>query len=136
MALCSGIKTIRYKRVLQAARLNHSIPDADVQCGLGILFNLSDDYDKAVDCFGAAVAVRPDDALLWNRLGASLGEELVWLQLILDDFIADATMCAANGNRSEEAVGAYRKALQESPGLVRSRYNLGISCINLKVPVA
>ena len=49
------------------------------------------------------------DSLLWNKLGATL----------------------ANSSRSEEAVEAYQHALHISPGYVRTRYNLGVACVNL-----
>lgn len=97
---------------MRAARLQPSANlDPEVQTGLGVLLNLSSDFDKAPDCFRAALQMKPNDSLLWNRLGATL----------------------ANGGHSEEAVEAYYKALELSPGFIRARYNLAVSCINLGV---
>ncbi|KAL7743944.1 hypothetical protein ACLKA6_003162 [Drosophila palustris] len=95
---------------LEAVRMQPAQVDANLQEALGVLYNLSGEYDKAVDCYRSAVQVDPQNAKLWNRLGASL----------------------ANGSRSVEAVEAYQQALQLQPGFIRVRYNVGVCCMNLK----
>ncbi|GAA6064499.1 hypothetical protein JCM10212_002387 [Sporobolomyces blumeae] len=87
----------------------NAIVDPEVQVGLGVLFYSNSDYERAKDCFEAALSVRPDDFLLWNRLGATL----------------------ANGGLPEEAISAYRKALELRPTFTRATYNLGVSCLNI-----
>jgi len=97
---------------LKAVRESASKPnkiDPDLQCCLGVLFHLSGEYDKAADCFKTALQIKPNDHLLWNKLGATF----------------------ANSNRNEEAIDAYYQALKLCPGFVRARYNLGIGCMNL-----
>lgn len=97
--------------------------DPDIQIGLGILSYTNGDFDRAKDCFEAALSVRPrvgfaflshgvriliyrQDYLLWNRLGS----------------------CLSNGNRPEEALGAYREALNIRPTYTRAIYNVGVAC--------
>ncbi|KAF8813805.1 TPR-like protein [Phlegmacium glaucopus] len=105
----------RYSQLIQClitmARSNTSgAIDADIQIALAVLLNTNEEYEKAQDCFKAALAVRPDDWLLYNRVGATM----------------------ANSSRAEEALGYYFRALELNPGYIRARFNLGISCMNLR----
>ncbi|KAI0040007.1 TPR-like protein [Auriscalpium vulgare] len=84
--------------------------DADIQIALAVLLNTNEDYAKAQDCFRAALSVRPEDWLLYNRVGATL----------------------ANSGQAEQAISYYYRALEINPAYIRARFNLGISCINLR----
>ena len=84
---------------------------ADVFQSLGVVYNVSRDYDAAVDSFEKALRPEPsgDDYQLWNKLWATL----------------------ANSGRSERALPAYHKALQIRPKYARAWLNMAIANSNL-----
>ena len=94
---------------------------------LGVLYNVSKDYDAATFCFRETLESSPQDYTLWNKLGATL----------------------ANSNQSLEAIPSYHKyvtgrlqpskvkisnehcrALEVRPRYARGWLNLGVSHAN------
>ncbi|KAH6768159.1 peroxin 5 [Perilla frutescens var. frutescens] len=89
-----------------AAKL--SPDDADVHIVLGVLYNLSREYDRAIESFQTALKLKPQDYSLWNKLGAT----------------------QANSVQSADAISAYQQALDLKPNYVRAWANMGISYAN------
>lgn len=82
--------------------------DADVYIVLGVLYNLSREYDRAIESFKKALKLKPHDYSLWNKLGAT----------------------QANSVLSADAILAYQQALDLKPNYVRAWANMGISYAN------
>ena len=81
----------------------------EVHEAIGVVYNVSRDYDAAASSFRAAIQERPRDHSLWNKLGATL----------------------ANSNLSDEALPAYHEALRSRPKYARAWLNMAISHSNL-----
>mmetsp|Transcript_4603 Transcript_4603/g.6296 ORF Transcript_4603/g.6296 Transcript_4603/m.6296 type:complete len:630 (-) Transcript_4603:67-1956(-) len=111
----SGVKSEfdEVQRLLLRA-LDYDLADegstTDVREALGVVYNVSQDYNAAVESFRAAIASRPDDYQLWNKLGATL----------------------ANSSQSAEALPAYHEALKLKPRYARAWLNMAISHSNLQ----
>ncbi|KAG2275025.1 hypothetical protein Bca52824_057580 [Brassica carinata] len=90
----------------EASQMNPE--DADVHIVLGVLFNLSREFDRAMTSFQTALQLKPNDYSLWNKLGAT----------------------QANSVQSSDAISAYQQALDLKPNYVRAWANMGISYAN------
>eukprot|EP00656_Telonema_subtile_P006381 TRINITY_DN12942_c0_g1_i4.p1 TRINITY_DN12942_c0_g1~~TRINITY_DN12942_c0_g1_i4.p1 ORF type:complete len:148 (-),score=42.22 TRINITY_DN12942_c0_g1_i4:46-489(-) len=75
--------------------------DADPFSALGVLCNLSREYDDAAGWFRKALQLKPSSHSLWNKLGAT----------------------QANGSRSKDALHAYNQALALKPTYGRAWIN-------------
>lgn len=107
-------KTREVHTLYQAAVEMHP-RDADVYANLGVMHNITHNFDAAIDAFRHALDIRPADETLWNKLGATL----------------------ANGGRAEEALQAYYRAIDINPGFVRAMYNMAVAYSNMgKYPQA
>ncbi|CCW71957.1 unnamed protein product [Phytomonas sp. Hart1] len=94
---------------LYHAALELNPNDADLYTNLGIIYNISHDFDLAAKNFHRTVELRPNDAKVWNKLGATL----------------------ANGSHSEQALEAYQHALDVDPGYVRAMFNMAVAYNNV-----
>ena len=73
--------------------------DPEPRVVLGVLHNLSTEYDDAVDILREATKIAPNDFTLWNKLGATL----------------------ANASQPQEALYAYQKAIDIRPKYIRGK---------------
>ena len=87
----------------EAAQL--SPEDADVHIVLGVLYNLSREYDKAIESFQTALKLKPHDYSLWNKLGATQANSIQSADAILAYQQVMSTLITCMLGRLERRVG-------------------------------
>lgn len=72
---------------------------------LGVIQFIRRDFDKATKFFEMAIKENPIDHSVWNKYGAAL----------------------ANSLKTEEAMAAYKSAIDLRPNYVRTLVNIGLA---------
>lgn len=90
-------------------RATRTVADPDALTGLGVVGNITREFNLAIDSFLKACDARPTDHRSWNKLGATL----------------------ANSSKHEQAIAAYHAALALNPTYPRAWSNLATSHANL-----
>ena len=110
--------------------------DPDVYTVLGVLYNLSRDFERAEDCFKRALDRDPNNYSLWNKLGATQANGTKNNgSLEAGTLTCSISLAMDNGRLSHISlliitVHAYRHALELKPNYVRAWVNMGISYAN------
>lgn len=82
--------------------------DTQVLSALGVLQFIRRDFTTATKYFETAIKEDPMNHSTWNKYGAAL----------------------ANNSKSQEAIAAYKQALDLRPNYVRSLVNMGLAFNN------
>eukprot|EP00656_Telonema_subtile_P049819 TRINITY_DN6287_c0_g1_i1.p1 TRINITY_DN6287_c0_g1~~TRINITY_DN6287_c0_g1_i1.p1 ORF type:complete len:505 (+),score=161.84 TRINITY_DN6287_c0_g1_i1:97-1611(+) len=100
-------RDVNLESVMKAfVQASASMPASVGLCtALGVLCNLSQEFDKAIEWFKKGLRLQPESYSLWNKLGAT----------------------QANSGLKKEALNAYNQALALKPGYVRAWNNVAIS---------
>ena len=117
----------------EASQMNPE--DADVHIVLGVLFNLSREFDRAITSFQTALQLKPNDYSLWNKLGATQANSVqsadaisAYQQVNSSMHRTQSSLCLLLFNF--RVLFLYWQALDLKPNYVRAWANMGISYAN------
>lgn len=108
-ALTEELNRATITMFLDAAKISDKT-DPELQTVLGLLHLINGDYPSSIASFTSALAVQPNNAELWNRLGAVI----------------------ANSGRHSDAPNFYKQALHLRPNYLRAKVNCAQAHVNIQ----